>query len=203
VRYLVGSEVEFDEEECALSPAQASQLLILMSHARTCPGVHKSTRHADVCRAAKYLMLHVRDCDGKVSDGLWLGPDGMGSVAERCGLLQLLDGSPCNFSWCLPCKHLLGHLVRCYELEKCAICSPKYVHLRQMEVGAMQSSNVPMNPGLQGSPQVYGGTEDAQLAARAAGEPPSERVRCSAREAVLSGTFFPGCPLTRKAIGVD
>ena len=49
-----------------LHPAHAAKLLVLLTHARNCLGLHKDPRHADVCRAAKYLMLHVRDCDGKV-----------------------------------------------------------------------------------------------------------------------------------------
>lgn len=100
----VGGGIGVPEEEDgqAFSPAQASQILELMSHARTCPGHHHSEAHRAVCTSTKYLMLHVRDCDGKT-----------------------LDGEACGFSWCRPCKHLLGHLVRCYESEQCSICRPQ------------------------------------------------------------------------------
>ncbi|GAB5031835.1 Hypothetical protein NocV09_00700980 [Nannochloropsis oceanica] len=94
-----GSSVLEEDEEAVLSPMQASQLLSLLEHARTCPGNHAAEKHQAVCTSAKYLMLHVRDCDGRT-----------------------LDGEACGFSWCRPCKHLLGHLVRCYEAEKCQIC---------------------------------------------------------------------------------
>jgi hypothetical protein len=97
-----------EDEEAVLSPAQASQLLSLLAHARTCPGHHMSEKHQAVCKSVKYLMLHVRDCDGRT-----------------------LDGEVCGFSWCRPCKHLLGHLVRCYEAEKCQICS--FSHQREEE----------------------------------------------------------------------
>jgi len=105
-----GMCVPEEDEEAALSPAQASQLLRLLSHARTCPGHHVSEKHQAVCKSAKYLMLHVRDCDGKT-----------------------LDGEACGFSWCRPCKHLLGHLVRCYEAEKCQICCSSSHHLKHEE----------------------------------------------------------------------
>lgn len=47
-----------------LTTAQASRLLVLMSHARTCPGRHAKAQHAEVCRSTKFLMLHIRDCTG-------------------------------------------------------------------------------------------------------------------------------------------
>jgi hypothetical protein len=103
-----GMCVQEEDEEAALTPAQASQLLSLLSHARTCPGHHVSEKHQAVCMSAKYLMLHVRDCDGNT-----------------------LDGEPCAFSWCRPCKHLLGHLVRCYEAEKCQICCSSHSHQKE------------------------------------------------------------------------
>lgn len=83
------SDIAFEVEESALSTSQASKLLVLMSHARTCPGFHKNRKAAEICRATKFMMLHVRDCDGK-----------------------LVDGSECDFSWCRPCKQLLTHLIR-------------------------------------------------------------------------------------------
>lgn len=47
-----------------LTTAQASRLLVLMAHARTCPGQHAKPQHAEVCRSIKFLMLHIRDCTG-------------------------------------------------------------------------------------------------------------------------------------------
>ena len=54
-----------------------------------------------MCKSVKYLMLHIRDCPGR-----------------------LPDGSPCPFPWCRPCKQLLNHLVRCSAPSKCPVCSP-------------------------------------------------------------------------------
>ena len=84
-----------------LTTAQASKLLVLISHARTCPGYHKSPRHAEVCKSVKYLMLHIRDCPGKMA-----------------------DGTTCPFHWCQPCKQLLNHLVKCGAPSTCPVCSP-------------------------------------------------------------------------------
>ena len=53
------------------------RLFALFDHARYCPGCHKSKKHDDVCAAAKFVMLHVRDCAG-----------------------HLPDGRPCPFGWC-------------------------------------------------------------------------------------------------------
>lgn len=60
-----------------------------------------SPKHRDVCRSAKYMMLHIRDCPGTTS---------------------LFD--VCPFPWCRKVKHLLYHLVTCQEQEYCSICSP-------------------------------------------------------------------------------
>jgi len=60
-----------------------------------------SHRHSEVCKSVKYLMLHIRDCCGKTS-----------------------DGTECSFPWCKPCKALLAHLVRCNKPDSCDICSP-------------------------------------------------------------------------------
>merc|ERR1711998_46795 len=94
------------EEECfgvegCLDHDEASKLLVLMCHARTCTGIHASQKHADVCKSTKFLMLHIRDCNG-------------------------IDiyGNNCKFSWCMPCKRMLQHLTRCQEPAKCAICNP-------------------------------------------------------------------------------
>ena len=94
------------EEECfgvegCLDHDEASKLLVLMCHARTCTGIHVSQKHADVCKSTKFLMLHIRDCNG-------------------------IDiyGNNCKFPWCMPCKKMLQHLTKCPEPAKCAICNP-------------------------------------------------------------------------------
>ncbi|CAN0116912.1 unnamed protein product, partial [Ectocarpus fasciculatus] len=84
-----------------LSTFQASRLLVLMSHARTCPGHHANPKHAEVCRSTKFLMLHMRDCTGHTA-----------------------NGDPCEHRWCRPCKSLLSHLVRCPDPNTCRICTP-------------------------------------------------------------------------------
>jgi len=85
-----------------LSDEHAAKMLILMSHASTCPCHHKSEKHKDVCRSTKYMMLHVRDCPGTTS-----------------------TFDVCPFPWCRKIKHLLYHLVSCTEPDQCPICSPK------------------------------------------------------------------------------
>jgi hypothetical protein len=79
-----------------LSHTDASKLLILMTHARTCDGQHRAPAQAEVCRGIKYLMLHVRDC----------------------------AAGACRFAWCVPCKKMLRHLTRCYNTNTCIVCSP-------------------------------------------------------------------------------
>ncbi len=111
----VGPGEEAEEEGATLTPQQAAQLLVLMEHARMCPGQHEAGPQAELCRTVKFLMLHVRDCDGKT-----------------------LDGEACAFSWCRPCKVLLGHLVRCYDGDKCAICNPAAAELPSALAGLQQ-----------------------------------------------------------------
>ncbi|CAM9285607.1 unnamed protein product, partial [Phaeothamnion confervicola] len=84
-----------------LEPSQAAKLLVLMCHARECPGLHKSKNHQEVCRSTKFLMLHIRDCSGSSA-----------------------DGALCPQPWCRPCKALLHHLLHCSG-DACAICSPE------------------------------------------------------------------------------
>lgn len=71
---IYGAEDEYDKgkqehfgsnAEGFLERAEASKLLVLMCHARTCTGVHNSPKHAEICKSTKYLMLHIRDCNGK------------------------------------------------------------------------------------------------------------------------------------------
>lgn len=84
-----------------LSDDHAAKLLILMSHASTCPCRHELEAQKDVCRSVKYMMMHVRDCPGTTST---------------------MD--VCPFPWCRKVKHLLYHLVSCENPDQCAICSP-------------------------------------------------------------------------------
>ena len=62
---------------------------------------HQSAEHRNVCHSTKYLMLHVRDCSGLLS-----------------------NGDVCPFPWCRKVKHLLYHLVSCEEVGQCTICCP-------------------------------------------------------------------------------
>eukprot|EP00903_Cladosiphon_okamuranus_P014105 g13111.t1 len=98
---IIAGDAQAGCKEARLSTLQASRLLVLMSHARTCPGRHANPQHADVCRSIKFLMLHMRDCNG-------YGP----------------NGDPCEHRWCRPCKSLLSHLVRCPMPSTCRICTP-------------------------------------------------------------------------------
>lgn len=61
---IIAGDAQAGCKEARLSTLQASRLLVLMSHARTCPGRHANPQHADVCRSTKFLMLHMRDCNG-------------------------------------------------------------------------------------------------------------------------------------------
>ena len=90
------------DQDGLLEQQQASKLLVLMTHARTCSGVHSSTKHAEICNSTKYLMLHIRDCTG----------------------FEAGTGKQCRFQWCTPCKKMLKHLTRCYEPTKCNVCNP-------------------------------------------------------------------------------
>eukprot|EP00613_Pedinella_sp_CCMP2098_P058028 CAMPEP_0171867268 /NCGR_PEP_ID=MMETSP0992-20121227/30759_1 /TAXON_ID=483369 /ORGANISM="non described non described, Strain CCMP2098" /LENGTH=709 /DNA_ID=CAMNT_0012490813 /DNA_START=74 /DNA_END=2202 /DNA_ORIENTATION=+ len=97
----LGADGMLGDGEHRLPTSQAAKLLVLIAHARTCPGRHLSRSHSEVCKSVKYLMLHIRDC---------------------CG--NLPDGSECGFPWCRPCKCLIHHLVKCQKPEKCPVCSP-------------------------------------------------------------------------------
>lgn len=87
--------------EGMLTADEASKLLVLMCHARTCNGSHRSTRHSEVCKSTKFLMLHIRDCNGID-----------------------VHGRECQYSWCFPCKFMLRHLSNCFHQESCKICNP-------------------------------------------------------------------------------
>ena len=80
---------------------EASKLLVLMIHARTCSGLHTSKKHADICNSTKLLMLHIRDCKGID-----------------------IDYRLCKFPWCLSCKSMLRHLTHCFDPEECSVCNP-------------------------------------------------------------------------------
>ena len=62
---------------------------------------HRSAKHRNVCHSTKYMMLHIRDCSGLLS-----------------------NGDVCPFPWCKKTKHLLYHLVSCKDGKKCSICCP-------------------------------------------------------------------------------
>ena len=106
------SQAEQAEHECfgeeytgpVLSEDEASRMLVVMAHASTCPCNHKLTRHRDVCRSTKFMMLHVRDCPGTTA-----------------------SFDVCPFPWCRKVKHLLYHLVSCETPESCRICSPSHL----------------------------------------------------------------------------
>lgn len=107
-----------------LTRDQASQLLVLMSHARTCSGEHKSEELGEVCRSTKFLMLHVRDCPGVDA-----------------------NGNQCRYSWCAPTKKMLRHLTRCFEPTTCGICcansvKPSYAQL--CKINNTRASAVPV-----------------------------------------------------------
>lgn len=65
---------------------------------------HRSAKHRNVCHSTKYMMLHVRDCSGLLS-----------------------NGDVCPFPWCRKTKHLLYHLVSCKDGSKCSICNPEHL----------------------------------------------------------------------------
>jgi hypothetical protein len=95
-----GDVYPFDGEGL-LSKEQASLLLVLFNHARTCTGIHSNAKQTEVCRSVQFLMLHIRDCNG--TD---------------------IHGRECQFSWCLPCKKMLRHLTHCNEPHVCSVCNP-------------------------------------------------------------------------------
>eukprot|EP00984_Skeletonema_dohrnii_P024004 scaffold13115_cov139-Skeletonema_dohrnii-CCMP3373.AAC.2 len=95
-------EFGFEYKGEQLSDDQARRLLVLIEHASTCPGRHQCPKHRNVCHSTKYLMLHVRDCTGLLS-----------------------NGDVCPFPWCRKVKHLLYHLVSCEKGKECSICCPE------------------------------------------------------------------------------
>lgn len=140
-------EEDFDGDECEddgddeheekvfdgeglLQQDEAAKLLVLMAHARTCTGYHSSTKHAEVCKSTKYLMLHIRDCKGVNA-----------------------DGHQCAFPWCSPCKRMLLHLTRCFDSSQCAVCNPwslsesyqqlKSINQERLEVAAAMPMCLP------------------------------------------------------------
>lgn len=145
-----GDEVGADqpEEECfgvdgCLDHDEASKLLVLMCHSRTCTGIHASQKHADICKSTKFLMLHIRDCNG-------------------------IDiyGNDCKFSWCMPCKRMLQHLTRCQEPAKCAICNPFTLpeSFQQLQALNRHRSEVTTNKSMNASSMQEEATGDAVAA---------------------------------------
>ncbi|KAJ8604813.1 hypothetical protein CTAYLR_001009 [Chrysophaeum taylorii] len=96
-----------------LSRSQATALLALFDHARSCPGLHASRRHANVCTAAKYVMLHARDCPGG-----------------------------CAFDWCGPVKRLLAHVVRCSG-RSCVVCGAEAARAVPTDTGRDDGAELP------------------------------------------------------------
>jgi hypothetical protein len=85
---------------------------------------------------------------------------------------QTLDGEPCGFSWCRPCKLLLGHLVRCYEPEKCGICTPRDLPKPFEELKTLNWLREQLVHQQQPPPQQQpGGVEAGVAMASAAGGP--------------------------------
>ncbi|CAM9354583.1 unnamed protein product [Chrysoparadoxa australica] len=107
------SDEEGADKESCLNHEQAAKLLILMCHSRSCPGHHSDPRNEEVCRSTKFLMLHIRDCLGR-----------------------LPNGQPCPYSWCRPCKALLHHLVHCSTPKECHVCNPVDLPLPLQELRA-------------------------------------------------------------------
>ncbi|GMI11506.1 hypothetical protein TrVE_jg10569 [Triparma verrucosa] len=83
-----------------MTKSEAARMVVLLNHARNCPGNHKSDKHREVCQSSKFMLLHVRDCTGSTS-----------------------FGDPCPYPWCRKVKHLLFHLLSCEKPEECEICS--------------------------------------------------------------------------------
>jgi len=84
-----------------LGEGQARALLLLMDHARTCPGRHTNDKQREICTSTKFLMMHVRDCSGKND-----------------------QGEPCIFPWCRKVKHLVSHTLTCKDVL-CNVCTYK------------------------------------------------------------------------------
>ncbi|CAM9288934.1 unnamed protein product, partial [Pylaiella littoralis] len=102
-----------DESGPSMDSEQAAKLLVLMCHARGCPGDHRSARLAEVCRSVKFLMLHLRDCDGRTA-----------------------AGQPCPMPWCKPCTALLHHLVQCPESAGCQVSFENHLSSRSIHVAS-------------------------------------------------------------------
>jgi hypothetical protein len=124
-----------------LPTAQAAKLLVLIAHARTCPGHHLSRSHSEVAFSESFgwiiLFFFFFNCAcvrgvikalvqffflflfGQVCKSVkYL----MLHIRDCCG--KTPDGSECGFPWCRPCKYLIHHLVKCHKPDSCQICSP-------------------------------------------------------------------------------
>jgi len=127
--------------EGLLKAEEASKLLVLMCHARTCTGDHSLPKHSEICKSTKFLMLHIRDCDG--TD---------------------VHGRECQFPWCSPCKRMLVHLTRCLDPKNCKVCNPWtlsqcYQQLHYLNKVRLfdepQGSNSSVNPLNQSSSKIH------------------------------------------------
>lgn len=89
-------------------------LVPLSNYIVTFPCRHRSAKHRNVCHSTKYMMLHVRDCSGLLS-----------------------NGDVCPFPWCRKTKHLLYHLVSCKKKDdgtQCSICCPENLSSNLMDL---------------------------------------------------------------------
>lgn len=94
----------------------ASKLLVLMRHAKTCCGYHSSAKLASVCSYTKYMMLHLRDCKCKHSD--------------------------CIYSWCDPSKIMIQHISSCADTSICQMCTPKHLSTPFLQLHSLNQSNI-------------------------------------------------------------
>ena len=128
--------------EGRLSVAEASQLLVLMCHARGCSGQHQSEGHASVCRSVKLLMLHLRDCpvapasvpsssssssassSSSSSDSCSAPSSSSSCINNNNNNTSTPASSSCLYPWCGPGKRFLDHLTHCYDGPVCGVCRP-------------------------------------------------------------------------------
>lgn len=148
-------ELDFDELEniSALSPAEqaenelfgaeydgpkltdeeSSRLLVLMSHASTCPGrcVSRLVEFFFLSHSLFWSFTHrpsphflfLRHKQAKHRDVCSSVKYIMLHVRDCPGTTATFD--ICPFPWCRKVKHSLYHLVSCTRPDDCAVCSPK------------------------------------------------------------------------------
>ena len=116
-----------------LDKEEASKLLVLMCHARSCNGTHNTIQHAQICQSTKFLMLHIRDCNSNSNRNVNSMSQPTELLAIECDLSNTSSNSKkeannrtntCKLPWCSPCKKMLLHLTRCYDPSNCLVCNP-------------------------------------------------------------------------------